>query len=367
MKIRSPRRMLPVRIATVIVMLLSMLIWAFPVAHAASLTSLSLTLSTSEPDATGVTHTFQYTVGTATTSKGVTFQYCTSGSGSCSAVAGLSLASAAIDTGGTNDDFDDWALATTSDTITINETTGGNATTSPTIAFSGITNPSGSVPTTFFVRVTTYSDTGATAVIDGPSQVSSTVVPKISVTGTQDAILEMAVGAVNAAVSIGDAGDVKSTTGTSTATSLPFGTFKPLTTAGEESKAVAHTINVKTNGTTGYSASVQGGSPAGLTANGGSDSIAYIDGTGVNTNWDETNSSGFGVNAQGGEAVTTTFGTSGGDNLKYKPIDTSLTLASASAPTAGADTTVVFRVQVSVTQEAGDYSGDVNYTVLPGF
>ena len=364
MKIRTGQ-MMPARVAAVIVMLLTMVMWAFPVVHAASLTSLSLTLDSSEPAATGVTHTFAYTRGTATTSRGVTFQYCTSGSGSCSAVAGLSLNSAAIDASGTTNAYDSWAVATTSDTITITDATGaGTATTS--VAFSGITNPSGAVPTTFFVRVTTYSNEGASIVIDGPSQVSSAVVPKISVTGTQDAILEMAVGAVNGAVSIGDASDVKSTTSTSTATTLPFGTFKPLTTTGEASRAVAHTINVKTNGTTGYSASVLGGSPAGLTANGGGDSIAYVAG-GANTDWDETGTSGFGVNAQGGEAVTATFGTSGGDDLLYKPIDTALTLASASAPTAGANTTVVFRVQVSVTQEAGDYSGDVNYTVLPGF
>ena len=368
MTIKRVQQAVPFRTVAIAVMLLSMAVWAFPSVHAASLTSLSLTLSTSEPSVSA-THTFQYTIGTATTSRGVALQYCDSGSGTCTAPAGLSLDAAAIDAAGTNDDFDGWTLATTTDTIQITDAT-GSATSSPTLAFSGITNPSGSVPTTFFVRITTYSDTGLSTVVDGTSQVSSAVVPKISVTGTQDAILEMTVGVVNALVTVGDAADNeiasgldKRTTATSTATSLPFGTFKPLTTSGEESKAVAQTINGKTNGTTGYTASVQGGASA-MTANGGGDTISYV---GADTDWNESATSGFGVNAQGGEAVTATFGTVGGDNLDFESMASSLTLASSATPTVGANTTVVFRVQVAVTQAAGDYSGDVNYTVLPGF
>ena len=44
-----------------------------------------------------------------------------------------------------------------------------------------------------------------------------------------------------------------------------------------------------------------------------------------------------------------------------------MTLASVNAPTAGVDTMVVYRVQVNVTQAAGDYTGTINYTVLPNF
>ena len=340
-------------------MLLSMAVWAFPAVHAAS---LSLSLSTSEP-AVSATHTFQYTIGTATISRGVALQYCDSGSGTCTAPAGLSLDAAAIDGAGTNDYFDGWTLATTTDTIQITNAS-GSSTTSPALAFSGITNPSDSVPTTFFVRITTYSDTGLSTVVDGTSQVSSAVVPKISVTGIQDAILEMSISATSALVTIGDSSEVnKSTTATSTATSLPFGTFNPLTTVGAESKAVAHGLNVKPNGTTGYTASVTGGTSA-MSANGGGDTISYVS---ADTDWAEASTSGFGVNSQGGDAVTATFGTVGG-TLDYESIASALTVAISAGPTAGpANTTVVFRVQVAVTQEAGDYSGDVNYTVLRGF
>jgi hypothetical protein len=158
-------------------------------------------------------------------------------------------------------------------------------------------------------------------------------------------------------VTIGDSSEVnKSTTATSTATSLPFGTFNPLTTVGAESKAVAHGLNVKPNGTTGYTASVTGGTSA-MSANGGGDTISYVS---ADTDWAEASTSGFGVNSQGGDAVTATFGTVGG-TLGYESIASALTVAISAGPTAGpANTTVVFRVQVAVTQEAGDYSGDVN-------
>ena len=190
-------------------------------------------------------------------------------------------------------------------------------------------------------------------------------------TGQQDAILEMTIGAVNALVTVGDADDDelasgldKRTTATSTATSLPFGVFRPVTTTGQVSKTVAQTINVKTNGTTGYTASVAGDSPDGLTSNAGANSISYV---ATSTNWIENATTGFGVNAQNGEAITGTFGTVGGNDFSYHPIAPALNVANAPGPTAGANTTVVFRVQIPVTQAAGDYTGNIDYTVLPGF
>ena len=133
MMIKRVQQAVPFRTIAIAVMLLSMAVWAFPAVHAASLTSLSLSLSTSEP-AVSATHTFQYTIGTATTSRGVALQYCDSGSGTCTAPAGLSLDAAAIDGAGTNDDFDGWTLATTTDTIQITNA-GGSSTTSPALAF----------------------------------------------------------------------------------------------------------------------------------------------------------------------------------------------------------------------------------------
>ena len=194
------------------------------------------------------------------------------------------------------------------------------------------------------------------------------MIPVITVSGTQDAILELTVAAVASSTPIGDTGDVKSTTATSTVTTLPFGTFAPKDTIGAESKAVAHTIKVVTNGSSGYTASVQGNSGDAMTRAGGSEVIPYV---GLNENWAEATTAGFGVNAQdaagaGTEANTAVFSPTPGD-FEYESITTAVTLASAAGPTSGVDTTVVYRVQVEATQAAGDYSGSVNYTVLPNF
>jgi hypothetical protein len=353
-------------------LLVSMMASVVPSASAASLSSMSLTLSSSQPDATGVTHTYAFTTATAGTVKGVEFEYCTTGSGNCTTPTGLSTAGASIDTGATSpNDFDTFNIdVSTNGLVAMTDTTGyADSGSAVTIALGGITNLSeDSGPTTFYVRVTTYSDTGLSSVIDGPSQIVSAVIPVITVSGTQDAILELTVSGVSISATIGDTSDTKSTTAGSTATTLPFGNFLPLTTGGAASRAVAHLINVKTNGTSGYTASVQGGSSA-MTRAGGSETIGYVS---ADHDWIENSSVGFGVNAQdaggaGNEANEDVFGIAGVDSLEYEDISSAATLASVSTPTAGVDTMVVYRVQVAVTQAAGDYTGTVNYTVLPNF
>ena len=162
------------RVLVSMAVLLSMVVSTVPVAYAASLTSLSLTLSSSVPDATGVNHSFDFTTATAGTIKGIRYEYCTTGSGSCTLPTGLDTTGAAIDAAGTDNEFDAFTVdATTNGTIDITDATGDATNASPIVAFSGITNPSGSVVTIFYARITTYSDTGPSTVIDGPSQALS--------------------------------------------------------------------------------------------------------------------------------------------------------------------------------------------------
>ena len=106
-----------------------------------------------------------------------------------------------------------------------------------------------------------------------------------------------------------------------------------------------------------------------MTRTGGSETIGYVS---ADTDWAEASTAGFGVNAQdvaggGNEANEAVFGTVAGSLLDYEPISSAVTLASVSVPTAGNDTIVVYRVQIQATQAAGDYTGSVNYTVLPNF
>ena len=352
-----------------VVIIMGLLAAGIAVVLAASLSSMTLTLSSTTPDDTSVDHTFDFTKGTAGTIRGVRFDYCDAGSGTCTVPTGLDTTSGTLDAAGTDNEFDAWNLdVSTNGVIRLTEDTGDASNASPIIKFGDITNPSasGDAPTTFFVRITTYTDTGDATTADGPSQVASAVIPAITVSGTQDAILELTVTGVASSTSIGDTGDTKSTTATSTSSTLPFGTFAPKDTTGAESKAVAHTIKVVTNGSSGYSASVLGSGDAMFRA-GGSELISYV---GVDEDWAEATTAGFGVNAQdaagaGDEANSGDFSVAG--TYEYEPIDTAKTLASSSGPTSGVDTTVVYRVQVEATQAAGDYSGTVNYTVLPNF
>ena len=191
---------------------------------------------------------------------------------------------------------------------------------------------------------------------------ASAVIPVISVSATQDAILTLTVSGVNSGVNVDDN---KGTTATSTATTLPFGTFLPLNAAGATSTVVAHTINVQTNGATGYSASVEGSASVALTRSGGGADIDFISPT--NAEWLEASELGMGISASGADADASFD--DGSSILEYfdAPSGSALTLASDAAPTNGVDTTVVYRAQVDVIQAAGEYSGTINYTVLPNF
>ena len=231
------------------------------------------------------------------------------------------------------------------------------------VGVAGLTNPSEvSGPTTFFVRITTYSDTGLTSAVDGPSQVASAVIPVVSVSATQDAILTLTVSGVNSGVNVDTN---KGTTATSTATTLPFGTFLPLNAAGATSTVLAHTINVQTNGATGYIASVQGGSTVAMSRTGGGADISFV---ATETVWNEASTEGMGVSASGADAAADFDDNPADGTLEDEPISSAtaaLTLASDSAPTNGVDTTVIYWAQVDVIQAAGEYSGTINYTVLP--
>lgn len=333
------------------------------VAQAASLTSMTLTLSDSEPGATA-TYDFAWT-GSTSAKQAVRLEFCQEASGSCTLPAGDFDSTSASLVSGTFFDAGGWAVDASSNGVIDLSSSVADSQGAITVGISGIVNTgttSTTEPIVFYVRITTYSDEPLTTPLDGESVVASAVIPVISVTGTQDAILQMTVAGATGTVD----NSSKSVTGTATATALPFGNFVPLgiTSPPPSSRALAQTINVVTNGVTGYTASVQGEANA-MTRSGGSETIGYV---ASDVEWVEGigGTEGFGVSAEGGDAPAS-FDTDTNSALEYEPISSSLVIASNSAPTNGADTTVIFRVQVDATTPAGDYSGSVNYTVLPNF
>lgn len=219
-------------------------------ANAATLSSRKVTISDSRAGQTGVTYDFAFTASVSTAIKQWTIQFCTesASSGTCTTPTGLvttSAVRASDNVSGTarTDTF------TTNGTLTTVVTT--TATQSPlaiTASYTTITNPT-TANTTFFARITTYSDTGTT-VIDGTNNVAFAVLTStsIAVTATVDTNLTFTVAAVTSGGTVNGA----TTNITTTAATIPFSTLSSGST-----KIGAHDLTVTTNGVGGYTTTVK--------------------------------------------------------------------------------------------------------------
>ncbi len=138
---------------------------------AGQITARSLALSSGVPSKTGVQYTFTFTVSSTSDIEGIKVQACTTAVGNCSAPAGLSFSSVTFGTqsgwqGATNFAIDNTGAndCTPSASIICANRTDATAqtTTSRSIRFDTITNPSG-VNSTFFARVSLYNANNYTA------------------------------------------------------------------------------------------------------------------------------------------------------------------------------------------------------------
>ncbi len=167
---------------------------------AAQLTDRSVTISTSEPSATNVTHTFDFTVpGDATTAQSIEFQYCSTPLGTCTNPwADLDVSSAAID--GTPTGLTGWAVGTnTANTIQLTRTDASNVTvdTDVQVALNGISNPEieTTIYDTFYIRVSVYEDSAYTTVRD-TGTVAGVVTQQLTINGRVQERLEFCVAAL---------------------------------------------------------------------------------------------------------------------------------------------------------------------------
>ncbi|MEM6997497.1 MAG: hypothetical protein AAF413_01155 [Patescibacteria group bacterium] len=165
---------------------------------AAQITDRVLTLSTSEGDATGVTHDYGLTIpGDASTMQSMEFLYCTTPLGTCTAPTGLDASSAAI---GTPTGLTGWSVGTnTANLIQVTRTDATNvaADTPMTIDFTGVTNPTMTAPyTTFYVRVNTYTDTAYTTDRDNGT-VAGALTQQLIINGRVQERLEFCVAAID--------------------------------------------------------------------------------------------------------------------------------------------------------------------------
>ena len=189
------------------------------VASAAQITARTVTIGSSAASAS-TTYAFGFTVPSATVIKSVGFAACTTASGACTPAPGFSSSASSLtsqpsnlDGAGTNTG---WTVSTaTAGELRLSKSA---ATVAPTgaqsVSFSGVVNPS-ATNSTFFLRMTTYSDASWTTPIDTGTVAASTA-GQITVTANVDETLSFTL--ATATVALGTLSTAATGTGTSAMT-----------------------------------------------------------------------------------------------------------------------------------------------------
>lgn len=332
---------------------LAMAIFVSP-AQAAQITARKLTLSDSAGAATGVTYTFTFTVPSSTVLKSFQAQICTTASGSCTTPSGWTGASADLASQPTNyGDATGWTDASTSSALRMTKTGNTAAPTgSQTVAFNAVTNPTAN-NSTFFARITTYSDDAYTTAVDTGTVAASTA-QQITVTASVDETLTFCAGTSITGTNCGTIAGSSVSLGTLTASSTGSGTS---------------VMAASTNATSGYAITING-----ATLTSGANTIdAITAGSGAASS---QGSEQFGINVRdnatpnvGTDPTDTTnlsYGTGYGtvDSFKFVTGNTVVSKSAASNSTAF---TVSYIANVAGTTEPGTYSGTYTYIATATF
>jgi hypothetical protein len=190
-------------------------------ANAAQITSRSVTISSGVPSATGVTYTYGFTLPTAGNVQSIQFQACTTAVGTCTGPTGQNINL------GTEASRSGWSSATTftksagggsctaaNNILCLSRTAAVSESGAKTLGWNTQTNPS-TANSSFFIRITTYSDTGWTTSVD-TGTVASAVVQTLTVNAAVAEVLNFCVGSTtvdDATTSVG--ADCSAVAGTS--------------------------------------------------------------------------------------------------------------------------------------------------------
>lgn len=292
---------------------------------------------------TSTAYEFTFTSPSSTAIKSASFAACTTATGSCSAVPGFSASSSTLASQPVNMGSSSGWTVNTSNAGELRLSNSSNST-SPSadqvVKFSGVVNPS-SVNSTFFIRITTFSDASWTTPIDTGSVATSTV-GQVTVTVSIDESLTLILGSTTVALtqpSIASTG-----TGTSS-------------------------LTVATNASSGYSINYSGGD---LTS--GSNvltAMSSVDSSRTNTKQFGMNlvsntapSIGSNVTGLGSGVVKNGYNTT--NQFKFVP-NTSETIASALAPTNSNVFTTSYIANMDGATAAGAYSTALTYAITANF
>lgn len=233
-------------------------------ANALSITSRSVTLSNSAPGnagGTGVSYTFAFTPAQSTTIKSVNIDICDSASGTCTpgttgVPTGLTTTSATVGTISNIGSGGTWTgTFTTNGRLRIANGSNTGTPTGVSIQINNITNPN-AVNTTYYARITTYSDATWTTAIDSGTVATSTA-NQIQLSATVDETLTFCTGT---------SGITSSSCSGATGTAVSLGSLTSSTTGSGTSQ-----IGVSTNASSGYAVTVSG-----TTLTSGSNTIAAL-------------------------------------------------------------------------------------------
>ncbi len=341
---------------------------------AVGLGARSLNISDATPDATGVSYTFDLTLGAGssfTSMDSLDITYCTTAAGTCTAPTGLD-ASTPVTISGQTGDVAGWSVgATTANTVTLNRS-GSAQSATDTIVFTldDMVNPT-AVNTTFFARIS-IDDSGTPT--DAGTVATSTSDPVI-LTGVMPESLVFCTGeTVSTTATIPDC---------STATSAAAINFDQLFSPTETAVAYSQ-MAASTNAGTGYNITVTGDT---LTSGGntidaiGGTAAASAPGTkqfGLNLVANTAGTTGVGARFPGSSAdvapaadastfygdAATEFDTA--DSFAFVA-NTANTVATASANTDPQIYTASYIANVTGRQPAGNYSTVLTYVCTPLF
>jgi hypothetical protein len=309
-------------------------------AFAAQITGRSLSIGSSVASAS-TTYGFTFTVPSATVVKSVSFTACTTASGTCTTPSGFSISGSTLTAQPTGLGSGTGWTANTSTAGSLRVLNASNATApsgSQGVSFSAVTNQS-TANSTFFVRMTTYSDAAWTTPIDSGTVAASTA-GQITVTASID----------------------ESVTFTLAAATVPLGTLTTSSTGTGTSSMTA-----STNAASGYAITVNG-----TTLTSGANTIAALASPtastlntaqfGLNLMSNTTPAIGTAVSGSGTGAAATGYSTA--NSYKFVSGDT---VASASIPTNSNTFTTSYIANINGSAAAGAYSTLLTYIATANY
>lgn len=329
-------------------------------ANALQVTSRSLTLSNSAPGnagGTAVTYTFAFTPAQTTNIKSVNIDICDSASGTCTpgttgVPSGLTTTGAAVGTVSGLGSGGSWTGSFgTNGRLRITNSSSAGAPSAASVQFTGITNPN-ATNTTFYARITTYSDAAYTTAIDTGTVATSTA-NQIQLSASVDETLVFCTGT---------SGVTSSSCAGATGTAVNLGALTASSTGTGTSQ-----IGVSTNANSGYAVTVNG-----ATLTSGSNTIAALASQtassqgsaqfGLNLKANTTPSVGSEVAGSGTATATANYGTS--NQFRFVTGDQ---VASKNSADAFRLFTVSYIANIPGNQPAGTYTATMTYIATATF